>query len=416
MSLRGPFKIFVPHCSDLLTDHRPHGDGLVAHGFIQRLAMRGHEIHVAVSEADLKVPMPSGVFLHLIEGTQKGAPWRRLRYMRQVRKLFLRLEEKRKFDLIHQLNPVYTGISLGLLGVPQPIILGPYISEWPDDSASHGFAYRIVRSLVERFKRTVAAWQQYYAGSLLLTTPAAAGRVIRRSSLSRTEMLPHGIDSDFFCPRDMSETEHLPFSSEAPEILFMANVGGRKGIYDLLHAFDRVAARYPKARLTVAGDGYELPMVKRAASALVAHDRVTFVGRLDRTGAVTLLQNADIYCLPSHGEPYGMTAVEAMSCGKPLVVTDAGGLGWLVDERGGLRVPVRDPQRLAEALSALIADPQRCRLMGEHNRARVLETMAWDRVIDRLEEIYSAAVRSKRNKRKNALPIAMPASSQGDCA
>ena len=77
--------------------------------------------------------------------------------MRQVRKLFLRLEEKRKFDLIHQLNPVYTGISLGLLGVPQPIILGPYISEWPDDSASHGFAYRIVRSLVERFKRTVAA-------------------------------------------------------------------------------------------------------------------------------------------------------------------------------------------------------------------------------------------------------------------
>jgi L-malate glycosyltransferase len=414
MSLHRPFKIFVPHCSDLLTDHRPHGDGLVAHGFIQRLALRGHEIHVAVSEVDLKSPLPPSVFLHTIECAQKGALWGRLHYIGQVRKLFLRLQEEVTFDLVHQLNPVYTGISLGLTAFPPPIILGPYISEWPDDSPS---PYRPMRALLAASKRTIAAWQQYYAGSLLLTTPAAASRVIRRSSFSRTEMLPHGVDSDFFCPKDSGTAQSLPAEINSPEILFMANVGRRKGIFDLLQAFDHVAARFPLARLTVAGDGAELPEVQRVASTLSACARVSFLGRQDRAGAVTLLQNADIYCLPSHGEPYGMTAVEAMSCGKPLVVTDAGGLGCLVDELGGLRVPIREPERLAGAICELIADPARRRTMGEHNRSRVLETMAWDRVIDRLEEIYSAAIRGKHRKGgKYVVPVAMPAPSPEDCA
>jgi glycosyltransferase involved in cell wall biosynthesis len=417
MNLQRPLKIFVPHCSDLLTDHRPHGDGLVAHGFIQRLALRGHELHVAVSEVDLKSPLPPNAHLHSIERVRTSALWGRLDYMRQVRKLFLRLGKDVTFDLVHQLNPVYTGISLGLSGCPSPIILGPYISEWPGDSPAINSPYRAMRALLEAVKRAIAAWQQYYAGSLLLTTPAAAGRVIRRSYFSRAEMLPHGVDSDFFCPKDNRAAQSTLHESDAPEILFMANLGRRKGVFDLLHAFDRVAVRFPLTRLTVAGDGAELPEVQRAASALSASGRISFVGRQDRAGAVTLLQNADIYCLPSHGEPYGMSAVEAMSCGKPLVVTDAGGLGCLVDDAGGLRVPVRDPERLAAALCELIADPARRRKMGEHNRNRVLETMAWDRVIDRLEEIYMAAIKSKRHKdRKCAVPVTMPAPSPEDCA
>jgi glycosyltransferase involved in cell wall biosynthesis len=230
-------------------------------------------------------------------------------------------------------------------------------------------------------------------------------------------MLPHGVDSDLFCPKIKSTSESEPAERNTAEILFMANVGRHKGIFDLLQAFDRVALRFPLAHLTIAGDGSELPEVQRAASALSASGRVCFVGRQDRAGAVTLLQNTDIYCLPSHGEPYGMSAVEAMSCGKPLVVTDAGGLGCLVDDGGGLRVPVRDPQRLAEAICELIADPARRRKMGEHNRNRVVETMAWDRVIDRLEEIYMTAIMSKRHRdRKCAAPVTRPAPSPEDCA
>ena len=420
MSLCRPLTIFVPHCSSLLTDHRPHGDGLVAHGFIRRLAERGHLLHVAVSELDLKVPLPQNVCLHQIESNSKGSKgnlWRRLNYIRQVRKLFFRLREDVPFDLVHQLNPVYTGISLALAGCLTPIVLGPYISGWPQNHLSITSRKWAARVLLRSVKRAIAASQQHFAHSLLLTTPAAASRLEHRSAFSRMELLPHGIDSDFFCPKESRTAQSGSSGEDSTEILFMAWLARRKGIFDLLQAFDRVAARFPRARLAVAGDGSDLLEAQCAASALSSFDRISFLGRQDRAGAVTLLQNTDIYCLPSHGEPYGMTAVEAMSCGKPLVVTDAGGLGCLVDDQGGLRVPVGDTQALADALCTLIADPSRRKAMGDHNRRRVLETMTWDRVIDRLEEIYIATIERKgRADRKRQTRASILAQSPGDCA
>jgi glycosyltransferase involved in cell wall biosynthesis len=412
-SLNRPLNIFVPHCSDLLTDHRPHGDGLVAHGFIRRLAERGHALHVAVSEVDLKSPLPGNVCLHKIKSGRETL-WSRFDYIRQVRKLFFHLRQNIAFDLIHQLNPVYTGISLGLSGCLTPIVLGPYIGDWPDDPFSITSHKWVVRAPLESVKRTIAAAQQHFAHSLLLTTPAAASRIEHRSTFCRMELLPHGIDSDLFRPKKSGAAPSRTSAQDSTEILFMAWVERRKGIFDLLQAFDYVAVRFPGTRLAIAGDGSDLLAAQRTASRSPAFQRISFLGRQDRAGAVALLQNTDIYCLPSHGEPYGMTAVEAMSCGKPLVVTNAGGLGCLVDDQGGLRVPVGNTQALADALCALIADPGRRKHMGEHNRRRVLRTMAWDRVIDRLEEIYIATLeRNHRARRKRQTRTTVLAQSLG---
>ena len=75
MSLHRPLNIFVPHCSDLLTDHRPHGDGLIAHGFIRHLSERGHNLYMAAQEVDLRDPLPSNVHIFPIAPrTQEPAP------------------------------------------------------------------------------------------------------------------------------------------------------------------------------------------------------------------------------------------------------------------------------------------------------------------------------------------------------
>ena len=82
------------------------------------------------------------------------------------------------------------------------------------------------------------------------------------------------------------------------------------------------------------------------------------------------MQSCDVYCLPSFGEPFGMTALEAMACARPVVATDAGGLRHLVAERGGRKVPPGDADALAAALREVLADPELRRAMGEHNRRR----------------------------------------------
>jgi glycosyltransferase involved in cell wall biosynthesis len=171
-------------------------------------------------------------------------------------------------------------------------------------------------------------------------------------------------------------------------VLFLAHVLVRKGIYCLIDAFETLVSRVPEVRLVIAGGGSELAAVKQRVAASSYHDRVQFLGRVNRTEVTDLLQQCTVYCLPSDGEPFGMAALEAMACGKPLVVTGAGGLAYIVSEQGGRRVPVKDPAALARALEELLNNPLLCRQMGQYNRAQVETHYAWPRVTNRLEHIY----------------------------
>src|SRR5262249_4928600 len=114
--MANPLTIFVPHCSDLLTDHLPNGDGLIAHGFISNLARRGHRLHVAAQRVELQSPLHSNITLYEIPVSASSPLVGRLEYMFRVRRLLSRLRKDYRFDLIHQLNPVFTGTSLAMIG------------------------------------------------------------------------------------------------------------------------------------------------------------------------------------------------------------------------------------------------------------------------------------------------------------
>ena len=362
----------------------------MAHGFISRLAERGHELWVAAERADLACSLGSNVRVFLIESRSKSTCFQRLDYMWQVRALFRRLSREIKFDLIHQLNPVYTGVSLALWGCGVPVVLGPYVADWPNDPDGAAASRPALRAILRPVEKAVALCQQQQAQTFLLTTEAARDRVISATRASTDSfLLPHGIDQHFFSPAPAGAQDD-PASQQ--RILFLANISARKGIFDLLRAFETVQARFPEAELWIAGVGEDLERCRAMASSLRSCSRIQFLGRKTRAETVELFRRASVFCLPSHGEPYGMTVAEAMSCGVPVVVTSAGGVQHLVDEGGGMRVPVQSPDALADALCALLADPERRRAMGAHNRAKVLNSMTWDRVIDRLEQAYEQSL------------------------
>jgi glycosyltransferase involved in cell wall biosynthesis len=105
-----------------------------------------------------------------------------------------------------------------------------------------------------------------------------------------------------------------------------------------------------------------------------------------------------VHCLPSLGEPFGMTALEAMACAKPIVATDAGGLKHLVPDGGGLRVPPGDAAALSAALRQVLTSPELQRRMGDSNRALIERHYTWTRVIDRLEQAYAEAIGLARSR------------------
>ncbi|MGB7310739.1 MAG: glycosyltransferase family 4 protein [Candidatus Acidiferrales bacterium] len=407
--MKRPLTIFVPHCSDMLTDHAPHGDGLVAHGFITHLAHRGHRVHVAVQEVDLREPLHPNVKIHQIHRERRGKVAWRMTYMRRVRRLFWQLKREVQFDLIHQLNPVFTGLSLALAGAGIPVVLGTYVARWPIEQA-FGTARSPKGRAMAHGRDLVSALQQWHADSLVLTTPAAWNRLPNPRSLrGKAFYLPHGIDTELFSPATDSDPNPEGVDSRADgSILFFANVLERKGIFTLVEAFPRVLREFPAARLIVAGEGPALPEAKSRVTALGYADRVDFVGRQERSDATGLYRRCSIYCFPSFGEPYGTTLVEAMSCGRPVVVTDSGGPPHLVSDKGAILFPAGDAAALSRALCDLLRDPTRRAAMGRHNRRTAETTMSWDRVAEGLENIYEITLsRSRRGGTRGATPSAV---------
>jgi L-malate glycosyltransferase len=375
--------IFIAHPSALLTDHRPHGDGLVAHGFIQRLAERGHELHVAAAQVSLQRELPSNVHLHLLGAGGPPGRLARLRYMGGLRRLFGALQRTTKFDLIHQLNPVDAGLTLALPSVDQPVILGPYIPAWPAWSESDGAA--LATRVGEFASRAVRAAQQRRATTVLLSTPAAASR-LQAPFAKRVVVreLSPGIDERTWSPANDG--------LHRQDILFLASLERRKGILVLLDAFERLALDLPEARLLVAGAGALAPEVGAIVAGSAGLERVELLGPVERALAPELMRACTVHCLPSLGEPFGMTALEAMACAKPIVATDAGGLKHLVPDGGGLRVPPGDATGLTAALRQVLTSPALQQRMGDYNRALIERRYTWTRVIDRLEQAYEEAI------------------------
>jgi glycosyltransferase involved in cell wall biosynthesis len=371
-------RIFLLAPSALLTDHRPHGDGLVACGFVRELSARGHHLDVAAQRVDIVGSLPSNVGMHQVRGKDRPAPLDRLALVEEVRRVYRCLNGDTNFDVVHQLNPVDAGVSLALADSRSPLILGPYVPDWPSPrgGAMHG--------AVNRIKRATRAAQQRRAAMLLLSTPAAASKVEVKAPVRH---LTPGIEPGVWAPGQ---------GGRGQDVLLLSNLEARKGVRTAIAAFERICAELPAARLLIAGTGSEAAAIRRIASSTACADRIELLGPVGRKEAVAVMQACDLYCLPSFGEPFGMTALEAMACARPVVATDAGGVRFLVSQRGGRKVPPGDPRALAGALRELLLDADLRRSMGEHNRRLVEERYAWSPVVDRLEDIYREAIRMPR--------------------
>jgi L-malate glycosyltransferase len=374
-------RIFIAHPSEMLTDHLPNGDGLVSFGFIRRLAERGHELHVAAQRVDVRGELPASLHIYPLTPERGASAVDRLVFMARMRVLFERLRRRIDFDLIHQMNPVFTGLSLSLLGARPPLVLGTFVPQWdPDADFASTRSARARPALRHTLREEVSRFQQSRAAGLLIATPQAISRIPGGAAhADRIYEVPHGIDMTRFAER-----------AGAPHrrsVLFLSHVIRRKGVFTLIEAFAAVARAIDDAELVIVGAGDGLEEAQRLAAAQPA-SRITFLGPASRAEVQGLMHAHSVYCLPSYGEPFATTVLEAMACGLPIVATRAGGLPDLISDEGGRLVTARDPRALAEALIELLRAPDLQASMGRHNRRRIETTFEIEKTVDRLEAAY----------------------------
>jgi glycosyltransferase involved in cell wall biosynthesis len=199
----------------------------------------------------------------------------------------------------------------------------------------------------------------------------------------------------------------------APRLAVVGRLVPIKGHDVLLRAVASARGELPELTLEVAGDGPLDADLRATASRLGLEDVVSFSGRV--APAAPVLERSEIVVVPSHGEGFGMVALEAMERGRPVIASSVGGLPEIVEDgRTGLLVPPGDAEALAEAIRDLAGDGGRAAAMGTAGRARALATFSQARCTDRIEALYrealSAAGERRRRRRSQARSSANAAS------
>jgi glycosyltransferase involved in cell wall biosynthesis len=204
----------------------------------------------------------------------------------------------------------------------------------------------------------------------------------------RIEVVPNGIDTRF-APGPGDEMRRRHGLGHAPVALFLGGLKPRKNLALLLDAWREVAATRADARLLIAGTGPLGGALRRRAAMLGLGDRVVFAGRVAEADKVGYYNAADLFVSPSSLEGFGFTVGEAMSCGRPVVVSDQGALPELVAHgAGGFVCRHDDVGELAHRILLLLGDALLRRRFGRFNQERVDRLFRWDRASHRVGEIY----------------------------
>lgn len=235
----------------------------------------------------------------------------------------------------------------------------------------------IARSEVARRTAMLGAYD-----AVVALSAASRDRMKKGGLSAEVEVIPNMVD-----PRDL-EAE-LPPLSDDPDILFVGQLSHVKGIRTLVDAMPAILDELPGARLRVAGKGPLREDLEDRVEELGVEDAVEFLGHVDPVRLRELYEDSRALAVPSVWiEPFGRVLLEGWGRGAPIVATDRGGPGEVVDDgETGLLCPVGDPQALADELVRVLEDDELASRLRSEGKRR-LEAYRPAAVLDDYEDVY----------------------------
>ncbi len=181
-------------------------------------------------------------------------------------------------------------------------------------------------------------------------------------------------------------------------LMHVSNFRAVKRTVDVIRIFAKVSAAIP-ATLVMVGDGPDRGMAQEEARVLGVADRVQFLGRIDNVAP--LLSSADLFLLPSQNESFGLSALEALACGVPVVASNAGGIPEVIQEGvTGALLPVGDTHGMASAAIRILSDSTVWNRMSVAAAADARLRFSESHVIGQYEAIYEDALAVAASRRR----------------
>lgn len=229
------------------------------------------------------------------------------------------------------------------------------------------------------------------AGRVIAITDALRRFCVERVGLpeEKVEVIHYGLDA---LPEPWGPGLELPLPERARVLLAVARLTEQKGVDVAVRALAKIREREPRAVLVVLGEGPERARLEALARELGVADALFLPGRTGDVAAV--LRRAELVVHPARWEGFGLALLEAMLAARPVVATRVSSAPEIVaDGETGLLVPPDDASALAEAVSALLADPTRAAAYGGAGLARARLEFSVARMAERTAAVYAALER-----------------------
>jgi 1,4-alpha-glucan branching enzyme len=183
-------------------------------------------------------------------------------------------------------------------------------------------------------------------------------------------------------------------------IFFVGRLVKEKGVDVLLRALPRVFAEHPRAKAVVSGRGPMFFELQKQAEDYGISERVLFTGFVDDEERNKLLASADIAVFPSFYEPFGIVALEAMAAGTPVIVSDVGGMGDVVEDGvDGLKFTPGDDEKLARAILLLLSDHNFSDLLRQNGKITAATSYSWHALAGITQRLYHQVWQEVQQKR-----------------
>jgi D-inositol-3-phosphate glycosyltransferase len=236
---------------------------------------------------------------------------------------------------------------------------------------------------------------------LIGSTPDEADDLVRLygANPNRVHVVAPGIDLVTFQPLDRADARRKIGYGPGRLLLFVGRLERLKGVDVAIRALALLRDRaHDDVRLIVLGedvrdgDESEIERLKVVASAAGVRDRVDFLGSVAHHELPYFYAAADVCVMPSYSESFGLVALEAQACGRPVVASGVSGLRSVVrDEVSGYLIDDHDPAIYAERIGRLLADPELAQQMGRRGRL-LAQRFSWTRTADRLGNLFEGAI------------------------
>jgi len=296
----------------------------------------------------------------------------------------------RHTDLVHTLVEPFSHLGATVAGRRPHLI------------SAHG-TYAALPTLAHRLSRPVFARTFRRAAAIICTSRYTEGVLLNSVPEAHTTVIPNGVDAADFAAKVQAAQ---PFEKSGAVVLCVGAVKPRKGVLELISAFDSVRRAHPDARCVVVGNlTGDLAYTGRLLSEITRlglENHVTLTGRVSDADLMRWYRTADVFALPAMNdgprfEGFGLVYLEASAAGLPVIGTrDCGAQEAILDGETGLLVNQTGViEELAAALTHLIESPALRAKLGERGRVHAA-AQTWERAAQAFITVYEEALRSRR--------------------